>query len=108
MVEYFVHINPGCEPADLALITVAIPDSVSRQTIPSKQLPANWRKTPPPSGLTTIGDAFQRNRRSAILIVPSALAPNEANWLINPEHPHARKIRVVKMESFRYDNQFFT
>jgi len=36
-------------------------------------------------------------------MVPSVLAPSEFNWLINLHHPEFRKIRLGKLESFRYD-----
>jgi RES domain-containing protein len=44
-----------------------------------------------------------RRRNAAILIVPSVLARSEFNWLINPRHPEFRRIRLGKLETFRYD-----
>ena len=46
-------------------------------------------------------------RLTAILIVPSALAPAESNWLINPRHADFSKVRVHPAESFEYDPRFF-
>ena len=107
MIEYFVHIDANDAPRDLVLVTIAIPDAVSRESISLRELPANWRATPPPAELAKFGDSFARAGRSAILIVPSALAPEESNWLINPGHPQFLRIRVVKTEAFRYDQRFF-
>jgi len=107
MVEYFVHIDPVDAPNDLILVAAAIPSSVSSVSISTKQLPANWRSTPAPPELARIGDQFARDGKAAILIVPSAIAPDESNWLINPNHPHAHKIRVARRQSFRYDDRFF-
>jgi len=45
--------------------------------------------------------------RAAVLIVPSALAPGESNWLINPGHPEFSRIRLHPVEPFRYDPRFF-
>jgi len=50
-------------------------------------LPTDWRATPVPADLATIGDLFVREMRAAIFIVPSTLAPAESNWLINPMRP---------------------
>jgi RES domain-containing protein len=36
-------------------------------------------------------------------MVPSVLAPSEFNWLIDPRHPDFRRIRLGKLEPFRYD-----
>ena len=107
MLEYFVHIDSGDSPNDLVVVAAEIPDTVSRTSISPKQLPANWRQSPAPPELAEIGDGFVRNRRAAILIVPSALAPAESNWLINPRHPDFSKIRVHAAESFEYDSRFF-
>jgi len=106
MIEYFVHIDPDDPPRDLVLVTAEIPDRVSRVLYPRKKLPPDWRRTPAPPELARIGDAFAQNRRTAILIVPSALAPTESNWLINPRHPDFARIRVHRPERFRYDPRF--
>ena len=107
MIEYFVHIDPDDPPKDLLLVRAEIPNSVSRYSVSVRQLPANWYATPPPPELAVIGDTFTRDRTAAILIVPSALAPNESNWLINPQHPHFTGIRVHKPERFQYHARFF-
>ena len=41
------------------------------------------------------------------LIVPSALAPDESNWLLNPDHPDFKRIRFHPPEPFAYDARFF-
>jgi len=106
MIEYFVHIDRDDPPKDLVVATADIPDSVSRTVVAAKELPTNWRQSPPPARLAHIGDEFVRNGRSAILIVPSVLAPAESNWLINPRHPDFLKIRVHAAAAFRYDTRF--
>lgn len=107
MIEYFIHIDPDDPPRDLIAVTAEVPDGVSRISIPLKQLPQDWRKSPSPPELAEIGDRFVRERRAAILIVPSCLAPAELNWLINPEHPEFARIRQGPAEPFEYDSRFF-
>ena len=107
MIEYLIHIDPDDPPRDLVTVTAEVPDSVSRSSISPKQLPANWRHSPSPPELAEIGDRFVRDHRAAILIVPSALAPAESNWLINPRHPEFSRIRLRSVEAFEYDPRFF-
>jgi RES domain-containing protein len=107
MIEYFVHVDPDDAPRDLMLVTADVPDSVSRVSLSMKLLPPRWRGAPAPLELAAHGDQFVRARRAAILVVPSALAPSEANWLINPAHPDAARIRVNPAEPFEYDRRFF-
>jgi RES domain-containing protein len=107
IIEYFIHIDPDDPPKDLVAVTADVPDSVSRTSISAKQLPANWRQSPSSPELAEIGDRFVRDHRAAILIVPSALAPAESNWLINPRHPEFSRIRLRSVEAFEYDPRFF-
>ncbi|MGH9404029.1 MAG: RES family NAD+ phosphorylase [Terriglobia bacterium] len=107
MIGYFVHIDREDQPRDLVVFMAEIPETVSRTSVSAKQLPENWRQSPAPPELTEVGDGFVRDQRAAILIVPSALAPSESNWLINPQHPDYRKIRAHPATSFEYDRRFF-
>ncbi len=107
MIEYFIHIDPGDSPRDLVVVSADIPDSVSRRKMSLSRLPSDWRGSPPPPELAAIGDSFAADRKAAILIVPSALAPSESNWLINPQHSEFRRIRVHAAEDFHYDVRFY-
>ena len=107
MIEYFIHIDPEDPPKDLVLVAADVPDQVSRTSISVKRLSSNWRQSPAPPELTSIGDRFVHDYRAAVLIVPSALAPGESNWLINPGHPEFSRIRLHPVEPFRYDPRFF-
>jgi RES domain-containing protein len=107
MIEYFVHLDPDDPPKDLVTVTAEIPDSVSRITISADELPSGWRQTPAPPTLAAIGDHFVSDAEAAVLVVPSALAPTEANWLINPRHADFSKIGMRPAEAFQYDSRFF-
>ena len=107
MLEYFVHIDPDHPPNDLVLAEADVPDNLPNISINLKQLPANWRQVPAPAALAGFGDEFVRSERAAVLTVPSALAPAESNWLVNPRHPAFAKIRVYPVNAFQYDLRFF-
>ena len=103
MLEYFVHLDPADPPKDLRVVSAEIPDGVSRVRLAARELPANWRQTSASPALARFGDELVRRRQAAILMVPSVVAPSEFNWLINRRHPEFRRIRLGKLESFRYD-----
>jgi RES domain-containing protein len=107
MIEYFVHLDRDDPPPDLVVATADVPDDVSRVNVSPGSLAATWRQTPAPVELAAIGDRFARRRRDAILVVPSALTPEESNWLLNPDHPDFARIRIHPPESFAYDSRFF-
>ncbi|MGB7600310.1 MAG: RES family NAD+ phosphorylase [Candidatus Sulfotelmatobacter sp.] len=107
MLEYFVHLDSDNAPADLVLVTAEIPDDLSRERIVEQYLPSFWRKSPAPAELARLGDEFARRAKHCILIVPSALAPNENNWILNPQHPGFRRIVLSELEPLRYDPRMF-
>lgn len=107
MVEYFVHIDTNDPPKDLVVVAADIPDNVSRVVMTPHELPSNWRQVPAPPGLAVIGDSFAAQRKSAILVLPSALVLSESNWLINPVHPEFAEIKMHPPEPFQYDARFF-
>jgi RES domain-containing protein len=107
MIEYFVHLDRDDPPPDLVVAAADVADDVSRVSVGPASLPATWRQTPAPVELASIGDRFARSRREAILVVPSALVPDESNWLLNPDHPDFRRVRIRPPEPFAYDARFF-
>jgi RES domain-containing protein len=106
MLEYFVHLDAEDAPPDLVLVAADIPDGLPTQRVSLNKLPADWRRFPAPPELARIGDEFVR-RESCVLIVPSALAPHENNWLLNPEHPSFRRVKISGPELLTYDSRMF-
>jgi len=107
MLEYFVHLDADDAPTDLVLVTAEIPDSVPRQTIAAEDLPSHWRRSPAPAEVARIGDDFVHRGEDCILIVPSALAPHEYKWLLNPQHTGFRRVVVSSVEALSYDPRMF-
>jgi RES domain-containing protein len=107
MLEYFVHLDADDPPPDLILASADIPDELDRERVDARKLPGNWRGIPAPAELARYGDEFVRRANCCLLLVPSALAPSENNWLINPQHLDFRKIEVRGAERFSYDGRLF-
>jgi RES domain-containing protein len=107
MLEYFVHLEADEAPPDLVLVTAEIPSDLPTHSIAADKLPSHWRRSPAPEQLAIIGDEFVRNGQHCVLIVPSALAPQESNWLLNPQHASFRKIVISKLEPLNYDPRMF-
>jgi RES domain-containing protein len=108
MLEYFVHLDTDDPPDDLVLAAADVPETSSRERIAPDALPANWRESPAPSELAEIGDDFVKKAETLALLVPSALAVNEFNWLINPSHPEFAQVVVHRVEALRYDSRMFS
>ena len=105
MLEYFVHLDAADAPPDLVLVTAEVPNDLSRQRVAVDDLPSTWRRSPAPAELARIGDEFVRKAANCVLSVPSALAPNENNWLLNPQHPGFGRVVVSRIEPLIYDER---
>lgn len=102
VLERFVHEDPAHMPK-LKLLTIHIPDNTSMQQVVEKQLPKHWDLIPESSVSRDFGSQWLKDAQSAILKLPSAIVPNEYNYLINPNHSDAQKIRILDATDFYYD-----
>lgn len=68
-------------------------------------LPRNWRSDEPSASTQGLGSEWQLSGRSAALVVPSVLVPQEFCVLVNPEHPDIDKIMVTYPEPFEFDSR---
>src|SRR5207247_5106012 len=80
------------------------PDSLT-EIFSTKKLPANWRISPPPAETMEIGDRWVQERRSAVLALPSAISPADTNFLLNPEHPDFKRIRIAAPIDYDFDTR---
>lgn len=107
MLEYFVHLDADDAPPDLVLVTAGVPDDLPAKRIAVDDLPSSWRRSPAPPELARIGDDFIADAKHCVLVVPSALAPHENNWLLNPQHRDFRRVVVHGVEPLSYDPRMF-
>ena len=84
-------------------IGVKIPDNLPIKQVDENLLPHNWRDTSPPFVLASIGDKWLTAKTTAVLKVPSAIIPQEYNYLINPLHPDFERISIYPPQSFTLD-----
>jgi RES domain-containing protein len=108
MLEYFVHLDAADAPPDLVLVTVEVPDDMRKERVAANDLPSNWRRSAAPVELARFGDEFVHKAAHCMLLVPSALAPNENNWLLNPQHPSFGRVVVSRVEPLIYDERMFS
>ena len=105
-LEVIVHLDIAEDlPDDRYYLEIEIPENIEILEILEKDLPKNWNEKPPILETQYIGDDFVKENNSAILKVPSAIIPQEFNYLINPNHPDSKKIKVISKEKMIFDNR---
>lgn len=78
------------------------------EEVDETRLPTNWRDYPSPPELKELGTAWLASGSSAVLSVPSAVTPEERNYLLNPEHEHFRSVDVGTSRPFHIDLRLLT
>lgn len=102
-LEYLVNIETADLPADLVAIPAEIPARIATRRVDAKELPSGWRSLPAPAALQAIGEGWVRKGETAVLLVPSAVIPEENNIVLNPAHPEFVRIRIGKPKPFAFD-----
>ena len=107
MAEVAVHFTLATLPADYVMMTIHLPDDISMERLNRSRLPAGWNAFPPPVSTQSIGEKFVMAGASCILQVPSAVTRGDYNYLINPRHAEFKRIKVVEVEKFPFDERLF-
>jgi RES domain-containing protein len=93
--------------ATFVVVACTFPEAVVADFDESR-LPANWRDFPPPPEVRQLGNEWLLSGSSCVLSVPSAVTPEERNYLINPEHEHFRSVDVGPSRPFHLDLRLLT
>jgi len=89
-------------PADLRLACFKFPGTISRiNAVEISALPENWIHDEDTT--RGMGGRWWRECSSPLLIVPSAILPEESNYVLNPQHPDAKWLRLIRERPFTFD-----
>ncbi|HXU10870.1 MAG TPA: RES family NAD+ phosphorylase, partial [Candidatus Binatia bacterium] len=102
-LELLVRLDRDLLPSDLVQMELDLPDDLREERIEAATLPSAWRRYPAPAALQRIGAAWLARGTTAILRVPSAVIPEEDNYLLNPMHPAIERVKVVGRRAFILD-----
>lgn len=106
-LEVSVHLDLSEDlPTDRYYVEIEIPDDITILEVKIEDLPKDWNAKPPTITTQVIGDDFVFQNQAAILKVPSCIVSQEFNYLINPHHPDAKKIKVINKIQMRFDPRF--
>lgn len=108
VLETAAHIDDSAFPLNRYLVELEVHDEVwsQREEVPVAMLPTTWDAIPAGQASIRFGSSWLSSRRSAILLVPSVIVPEEWCSLINPQHPLASQISAQAIRLFEYDRLF--
>lgn len=96
-------VQDGRMLAHYVMIPVTIPTSLKIEHIELKDLPDGWREPAAREHLRSMGADWIKSGSSAVLAVPSAVVPQETNYLLNPLHPAISKLKIGDAQEFITD-----
>ncbi len=105
--EIAVHTPLGNIPFDYNLVSIEIPNTIAILKIEKSKLPQNWKNFPHPHDTQLIGDKFISETKFLVMQVPSVIVQGEYNYLINPKHKDLKKVKIIKIENFVFDERLF-
>lgn len=93
--------------SDFVISSCTFPE-VLVEDVDEAQLPTEWRDFPRLVAVQDLGMTWLTRASSAVLSVPSAVTPEERNYLLNPEHEHFRSVQAGASRPFTLDLRLLT
>jgi RES domain-containing protein len=102
VLERLAHTDPDLLPSDLRLACFEFPQTISGINADEiSALPANWIQDE--NATRRIGGQWWREHSSPLLVVPSAILPEESNYVLNAQHPGAKSLLLIRDRPFTFD-----
>ena len=102
ILEILVRATKATSPDSYTLTSFEIPDNGVYQ-IQLKKIKNNWKFDL--KYTQGIGEDFLNENKSLGLQVPSAIVPQENNFLLNPLHPDFKKVKIISSELLELDKR---
>lgn len=107
MAEVAVHFTLATLPSDYIMMAIFIPDDIPLKKLTTIDLPINWNIFPHPLSTQFVGNQFVTENKYCVLQIPSVVTAGDYNFLINPNHPQFKKIKIVVTTKFPFDKRIF-
>jgi len=104
-LENVVHRGALGLKENFRTILIEVPGKIKIEEIKLSALNHDWREYNQYPYTQKIGDEWIRKGLTAVLKVPSAIIPQEFNYLINPLHRDFNAIKYAGKESFDFDER---
>lgn len=104
ILEILVQADKYTSPDSYTLLSIQVPEN-SVVDLDIKNLKIDWQNHI--EYTRAIGEEFLKANEALVLKVPSAIVPQEHNFLINPLHKDFKKVKIVNSELLELDKRLF-
>ncbi len=106
-LENLVHRSGIMRVETYCTIIIDVPEDLLIVEINLEDLPEGWNLAQSKM-CQELGSSWYRSNNSAVLKVPSAVIPEEFNYVLNTRHPDFKKIKRIKVVPFYFDKRVFS
>ncbi|RPI15335.1 MAG: RES domain-containing protein [Ignavibacteriae bacterium] len=105
LLEFIVNLPFKLIQTDLVIVSIDLPDEILIEEVQTRSLPVDWNTYPIINRTKEIGDDWIKKGTSLLLKVPSAIIPQEYNYLINPSNKEMEKVKISAKEKLNIDKR---
>jgi RES domain-containing protein len=105
LLELRVHA-PHPYPRDRLRFVIDVPDDAVQEA-PLTDLPRGWNSLPPSPASKRFGDEWVASRSYLGLLVPSVIASEERNLILNPAHERFPEVQIIRKSKVRMDLRLY-
>lgn len=104
-LENLVHRKSTIGTSSFRTMVIYVPDHAAIQQINLKDLPDKWNELPFSEACEGLGSDWYRSHKSSVLKVPSAVIPDEFNYVLNSRHQDFNQVKIVDILPFYFDKR---
>jgi RES domain-containing protein len=104
-LENVVHRSGVGLTAGFSTMVIEIPEALYVENVNMAGFPLDWQDPSHYFLTQAYGEKWVSEGRSAVLKVPSAIIPEEFNYLLNVQHPDFSNIALIRTEAFIFDER---
>ncbi|MEQ8713162.1 MAG: RES family NAD+ phosphorylase [Cyclobacteriaceae bacterium] len=102
-LEMLVNRSNLHPKVDYKVMLLSVPDQFDTYEV--RDLPENWRSLAAYSKLQGLGSFWYNHGDTALLRIPSAVIPQEHNYLMNTRHVDFKEVAISDVEDYFWDER---
>lgn len=105
VLEILVRADRKTIPLSYKLLKLSVPDTSKEIVVAENRLKRSWEDDL--AYTQWMGTELLKAAESLIIKVPSAIVPEENNYLLNPAHSDYKKVKIITSSGFDFDKRLF-
>lgn len=104
LLETLVHVDRAALlNMSFVLFRISFDPDAALLQLPDEERPDDWDDWPWPASAQRIGTMWHEAEASLVLEVPSAVLPQQRNFLLNMQHPDIDQLSIEGPTDFQVD-----